>query len=70
MALIKCLECGKQVSDKDAQCPSCAYPINKGNGALTYEPDTILIPVGEFEMGSNENDDEKPIHTVNLNEYY
>jgi multisubunit Na+/H+ antiporter MnhE subunit len=27
MALIKCPECGHQVSDKATSCPSCANPI-------------------------------------------
>ena len=27
MALIKCPECGKDVSDKSIACPSCGYPI-------------------------------------------
>lgn len=27
MALIKCPECGQEVSDKAAACPRCAYPI-------------------------------------------
>ena len=27
MALIKCPECGKEVSDKAPACPSCAYPL-------------------------------------------
>lgn len=27
MALIKCPECGKEVSDRAKACPSCAYPI-------------------------------------------
>ena len=35
------------------------------------EPEMVLIPAGEFEMGSNdEGDDEKPIHKVYLDEYY
>ena len=29
MALIKCPECGSQVSSKAALCPRCAYPIDK-----------------------------------------
>jgi hypothetical protein len=29
MALIKCPECGKEVSDMAATCSNCAYPINK-----------------------------------------
>lgn len=28
MALIKCPECGKEISDKAASCPNCGYPIN------------------------------------------
>ncbi len=27
MALIKCPECGTDISDKAAACPKCAYPI-------------------------------------------
>ena len=27
MALIKCPECGKEISDKAASCPKCGYPI-------------------------------------------
>ncbi len=27
MALIKCPECGKEVSDKAQNCPNCGYPI-------------------------------------------
>ena len=29
MALIKCPECGNEVSDKAAACPRCAYPIGQ-----------------------------------------
>ena len=28
MSLIKCPECGKEVSEHAESCPSCAYPIN------------------------------------------
>ncbi|CAM4403229.1 TPA: zinc ribbon domain-containing protein [Citrobacter braakii] len=31
MALIKCKECGEQVSDKAASCPKCGAPIAKKN---------------------------------------
>lgn len=27
MALIKCPECGKQISDKSKQCVNCGYPL-------------------------------------------
>ena len=29
MALIKCPECKKKISDQCANCPQCGYPINK-----------------------------------------
>lgn len=29
MALIKCPECGKDISDKASSCPSCGYPIKQ-----------------------------------------
>ena len=31
MALIKCPECGKEISDRTEACPYCAYPIVKLN---------------------------------------
>lgn len=31
MALIKCPECGKEVSDKASTCPNCAYPFGNNN---------------------------------------
>ena len=27
MALIKCPECGKEISDAAESCPNCGYPI-------------------------------------------
>lgn len=27
MATIKCPECGKEISDRAAACPYCAFPI-------------------------------------------
>lgn len=38
MALIKCPECGQEVSDKAVQCPRCAYPI-----ATNYSDGTVRI---------------------------
>jgi hypothetical protein len=30
MALIKCSECGREISDKAPTCPGCGNPINGG----------------------------------------
>lgn len=29
MALIKCSECGKEISDKAYTCPHCGAPLNQ-----------------------------------------
>ena len=29
MALIKCPECGREISDKAYSCPQCGYPISQ-----------------------------------------
>jgi formylglycine-generating enzyme required for sulfatase activity len=34
-----------------------------------FKESMVLIPAGEFQMGSNESDDEKPIHPVYLDDY-
>lgn len=36
MALIKCPECGKEISDKAASCPNCGLPISARNESAQY----------------------------------
>ena len=36
MALIKCCECGKEISDKAKHCPNCGVTIKKGNKTLLF----------------------------------
>ena len=43
MALIKCPECGKQVSDRASSCPQCGCPIS-GSGVAS-KPTTAQIRV-------------------------
>ena len=50
MAIIKCPECGKEVSDRAAACPGCGYPINQGAQAVSTstmreadKPEAILM---------------------------
>lgn len=45
MALIKCPECGKEISDKAASCPNCGAPISAAKPALTAPPvDAVRCP--------------------------
>lgn len=41
MALIKCPECGRQVSNQASACPNCGYPI-KGLSSNTTTAPTML----------------------------
>ena len=38
MALIKCKECGHDVSDKASVCPNCGCPIEKGTNHVSNKP--------------------------------
>ena len=48
MALIKCPECGTDVSDKAEKCPKCAYPLNPKNSITQVKndskPEVIVKP--------------------------
>ena len=51
MALIKCYECGKEISDKAPSCPQCGAPklvaANKGSGSKkTPNLAKYLKPIG------------------------
>ena len=48
MALIKCEDCGKDVSDKAASCPNCGAPI-----ASKKDDVMIRFPVWKGQMFSN-----------------
>lgn len=43
MALIKCPECGKEISDKAASCPNCGYPINAATIHTENGDDEIFL---------------------------
>ena len=41
MALIKCPECGNQISDKAESCPKCGYELNKKSDSVTTNANKI-----------------------------
>lgn len=57
MALIKCPECGNEVSDKADACPKCGYPISEMNANLTEKlvgasvNDSIVLYFNEYVLG-------------------
>ena len=49
MALIKCPECGREISDKALSCPACGYQVNKTNKIKVYV-NVIPIILGIFSI--------------------
>lgn len=45
MTLIKCPECGKEISDKAAACPNCGCPINNTSSGVCSTPSYAQIRV-------------------------
>ena len=40
------------------------------SNSASVPPGMVLIPAGDFQMGSNDRDDEKPVHTVYVDAFY
>jgi len=45
MALIKCPECGKEISDLATQCPHCGCPSNKWQNVVGNNESHLDVPV-------------------------
>jgi len=46
MALIRCIECSREVSDKAASCPSCGAPVDQEQAIAV--PDQLGFADGQF----------------------
>lgn len=55
MALIKCPECGKEISDKAGRCPHCGYPIDQ-----RIDPDLEVLQQNSIEEQQNKIIGQKP----------
>ena len=43
MALIKCPECGKEISDKASACPNCGCPVDyRGHEEVFDDNDNVM----------------------------
>lgn len=54
MALIKCNECGKEISDKADKCPNCGCPVKKQPYTVTIN-DTVVDIDSIWENHRNKN---------------
>ena len=57
MAIIKCKECGNEVSTKAKSCPKCAAPLKRKKGCLTYIGVGVLVLIILGVIGSMVDDD-------------
>ena len=48
MALIKCLECGHEISDKAVSCPKCGCPIFRTKQIICSECGSNISQADEF----------------------
>lgn len=46
MAMIKCQECGKEVSSKASSCPACGNPINAKSGPFGGHEKGVTVRPG------------------------
>lgn len=60
MALIKCPECGKEISDKAEACPNCGCPIKASNSSSSEINDS---EPGDSDQISNGEEDSKYIES-------
>ena len=45
MALIKCRECGKEISDRAGACPGCGAPLGNGSSVTAPSPQAVTNSV-------------------------
>lgn len=60
MALIKCDECGQQVSDRSLFCPHCGYPTHLNKAFRGEEPETFK----KLESLLSEKEEQQPISPI------
>lgn len=64
MALIKCPECGKEISDKALACPGCGYPINEETIDIIASPHRIDQPVNKVQKPAPQKHNIVPVITI------
>lgn len=53
MALIKCPECGREISDKAGSCPHCGYPINNGENSTDKKEEFLNINYSDLQKSTS-----------------
>ena len=51
MAIIKCPECGQEISDQSRNCIHCGYPLKKQKGTVLKEHRNKILAVGAVFLG-------------------
>lgn len=66
MALIKCPECGRQVSDKASKCPQCGFPIRESMGANGKEQEELPTEDFSVQQPDEPNKKKKPLIAIGV----
>ncbi len=67
MALIKCCECGNEVSDKAKSCPRCGYPISEDFKQIKCQFCGDIIPANSSKCPSCYNSPKDKLQNDNSN---
>lgn len=52
MALIKCPECGREISDKAGSCPHCGYPIDNNESNTVKKEEVLNTNYSDFQKST------------------
>jgi hypothetical protein len=66
MALIKCPECGKEISDKAPNCPNCGFPVSD-MGKESSSQDKI--PEAEHETSRSDSRSDNTVSNIQIKKY-
>lgn len=70
MALIKCPECKKEVSDKAFVCPNCGYPLQVNSDDITMKEETGFTNNNEKSEEENSLNNPKNVEWIPQSEKY
>lgn len=67
MALIKCPECGNDVSTEASACPKCGFPIREKNSQIKHEDEQEKEGIPFIDMRNLDDEQEESAPQINYN---
>lgn len=66
MALIRCPECGREVSDKASKCPQCGFPIRESVDENSEKQETLSTEDFSVQQQDEPNKKKKPLIVIGV----